>query len=75
MKETSGGCYALLGSNTLAMRAQSVLAAAAIPTHVMKQETSRGCIYGISFSCSQINNVKLVLSRERVKVKQWNGTD
>lgn len=75
MKESLGGCSALLGSPTLAMRAQSVLAAAAIPAYVMKQETPRGCVHGIEFSCSQINNVKTVLSRERIRVKQWNGED
>ena len=75
MKETSGACYALLGSPTLAMKAQSVLATAAIPSNLMKQETPRGCVHGIRFSCSQLSNVKAILSRERIRVKQWNGVD
>ena len=73
MKENSDGCYASIGSVTLAMKAQSVLATAAIPTHVIKQESPRGCIYGIGFSCSQSNNVRAVLTREKIRVKQWNG--
>jgi len=75
MKEFLGGCYALIGSPTLAMKAQSVLATAAIPVNVIKKETPRGCVHGISFSCSQTNNVKAVLSRERIRVKQWNTAD
>lgn len=73
MKEPLSGCYALLGSPTLAMKAQSVLAKAAIPVSIMKQESTRGCVHGISFSCSQINNVKTVLARESIRVKQWNS--
>ena len=75
MKETLSGCYALLGSPTQAMRAQSALTTAAIPARIIKQETSRGCVHGISFSCSQMNNVKTVLSREKIRVKQWNEED
>ena len=75
MKEISGGCTALLGSVTLAMKAQSALAAAAIPASIIKNETPRGCVYGISFSCAQSNNVRAVFSHERIRVKQWNGVD
>ena len=75
MKEISISCSALIGSPTIAMKAQSVLATAAIPASVIKQETPRGCVHGIRFSCSQINNVKSVLSRERIRVKQWNEAD
>ena len=70
-----GGCSAAIGSVTQAMNAQRILGEAAIPTTVIKYEnthkTSRGCVYGISFSCAQINNVRSVLSRENVRVKQW----
>ena len=75
MKEISGGCTALIGSVTLAMKAQSALAAAAIPSSVIKKETQRGCVYGISFSCAQNNNARSVLASERIRVKQWNGMD
>jgi len=75
MKELSNVCSAQIGSITQAMRAQSVLAAAAIPNRVIKNETPRGCIYALSFSCSQTNNVKTVLAREKIRVKQWNAGD
>lgn len=67
----SQGCTATLGSVTVAMRAQDALARAAIPTNVIKEESSRGCVYSISFSCTQINNVKTVLEHERIRVREW----
>ena len=76
MRENSGGCSVSIGSITQAMRAQSVLGAAAIPTTVIKYDSSRaggrGCIYGLTFSCSQKRNIETVLSQERIRVKQWN---
>ena len=69
------GCFAELGSMTLAMKAQSALAKAAIPSNVIKSESSssrRGCVYGISFSCEQEKNVRTVLSAARITVKRWN---
>ena len=77
MREHSSGCSVMLGSVTQAMRAQNILGEAAIPTTLIKQDSSqsgsRGCVYGLSYSCSQTKNVKTVLTREKVKVKQWNG--
>lgn len=77
MRDNTEGCSAAIGSVTQAMRAQKVLAGAAIPTTVIKYESSgrdnKGCVYGLSFSCSQSNNVQTVLAHERIKVKQWNG--
>ena len=68
-------CAAFIGSVTQAMRVQEILSRAAIPTTVIKndtlQEGSRGCIYGIGFSCVQRNNVQTVLYREKIRVKQW----
>ena len=76
MKSNSRGCSAAIGSLTQAMKAQKALGEAAIPTTVIKYDSSRagskGCIYGIDFSCAQTKNVQTVLSRERIKVKQWN---
>ena len=71
MKEDFNICSVQIGSITQAMRAQRALATAAIPTTVIKNDTSRGCIYALSFSCSQENNVKTVLERERIRVKSW----
>ncbi len=77
MKNISGGCSAAIGSLTQTMKVQKALGEAAIPTTVIKYDSeragSKGCIYGIAFSCAQSNNVQTVLSRERIRVKQWNG--
>jgi len=75
VKEQSRNCYAELGSVTYAMKAQAALGAAAIPSTVVKSESSssrRGCVYGIRFSCQQENNVRMVLSSARIPVKQWS---
>ena len=68
------GCSAAIGSATQAMKARDALAAAAIPSAVIKTEASsrRGCIYGVSFSCLQANNVRSVLSGAGISVKEWN---
>ena len=68
------GCTAVIGSVTGAMRAQSALAKAAIPTNVIKEETPRGCVYSLSFSCAQTNNIRTVLEHERIRVREWNTT-
>ena len=68
-------CIAEFGSLTVAMKAQSVLASAAIPSFVEKLESSssrRGCAYGLRLSCLQQNNARSVLKAARISVKQWN---
>lgn len=75
MERKQRDCSAELGSVTYAMKAQQALATAAIPSTVMKTESSslrRGCSYGIRFSCNQEANVRAVLSAARISVKQWN---
>ena len=67
-------CIAEIGSMTSAMRAQSALAEAAIPTTVVKtnsEKSGRGCAYGVSFDCAQIENVKNVLAKVGIKVRRW----
>ena len=67
-------CIAEIGSMTQAMRAQSVLAQAAIPTTVVKSNSSknsRGCTYGVSFSCAQSENARQALMKAGVKVRRW----
>lgn len=75
MKRDSYECSAEMGSVTEAMKAQRVLAAAAIPTEVIKIEGTRrrGCVFGIGFSCSQQNNVRAVLSSARINPRAWNA--
>ena len=74
MKRESYECSAELGSVTEAMKAERVLAAAAIPSEIIKIEGSRrrGCVFGIGFSCSQQNNVRAVLSAARINPRNWN---
>ena len=74
-QESYGECSAAIGSVTQAQKAQAALAAAAIPTSVVKWEGSsrlRGCVYGVRFSCLQRRNVESVLASARIAVKQWN---
>ena len=75
MSITKGSCQIEIGSITQTMKVQRILAEAAIPTTVIKKETSgkanKGCSYGLSFSCAQINNVRTVLDRERIRVSEW----
>ena len=71
---SGGGCTAYIGSTTLAMKAQRALAANAIASTVTKvnsSKTRRGCAYGVSFDCSQQSNVKAILSKENIPVKEF----
>ena len=71
-----GECIAEVGSMTQAMKAQRVLAEAAIPTTVIKSSSSknsRGCVYGVSFLCAQKENVENVLVRAGIKVRRWKN--
>jgi len=63
MKENSGECYFEAGSLTKAIKLQNALAAAAIPSKLVKTGSSsrRGCSYSLSFSCAQENNVRTVI--------------
>ena len=74
MKEYDGRCILEMGTQTNAQKAQSALSAAAIPSTVVKTESSsrRGCVYGIRFSCSQAANVRTVLSAARITVRRWD---
>ena len=69
-------CSAEIGSVTEAMKAQKVLADAAIPSEIIKKEGSsrhRGCVFGIGFSCAQQNNVRTILGTARIYPKAWNS--
>ena len=76
MRMTAQDCSAAIGSPTQAMKAQKALAEAAIPSTVIKSESSsrRGCIYGLAFSCEQERNVRFVLDSAGIRVKEWNRT-
>jgi len=67
-------CSAVIGSVTEALKAQQVLASDAIPSEVIKAERvggRKGCIYGISFSCAQENNVRATLGAAKINVREW----
>lgn len=71
-----GGCSAVIGSMTGAMRAQDTLSDAAIRSSVTKfssGETGGGCAYGITFPCSQLREVRDALDRARIKVRNFYG--
>lgn len=63
MKENNRECFTEIGSLTEAMKMQDALAAAAIPSKLVKTDSSlrRGCVYSLSYSCAQENNVRTVL--------------
>ncbi|CDC60599.1 unknown [Clostridium sp. CAG:448] len=72
----SGVCCALLGSMTQALRAQSVLHNASVCVHIVKVNDApgiRGCIYGITYPCSDENQLRSVLTQEHVAVRQYAG--
>ncbi len=67
-------CSAAVGSLTAAQKAQKVLSSAAIPSRLVKSETAssrRGCVWGVSFSCNQRQNVTSVFNGAGVKVRSW----
>ena len=69
-------CVAVIGSMTRTMRAQSVLASAAIRAQIIKADSlqgKHGCVYALSYPCSQAGNVKRILSDAGVKVRAYQG--
>lgn len=72
-----GVCRAQMRSVTYAQKAQRLLASSAIPSEVIKLESTqgRGCSYGIEIPCSQKNNAQALLSAEGITVKQWKQAD
>ena len=68
-------CIAVIGSMTQAMRAQKILANAAIRADVIKADSSltkRGCAYAVSYSCLQDDNVKSVLKNAGIRVRSYH---
>ena len=71
---TRGSCTAVIGSMTGAMRAQSILAEAAIRAVVVKVSSSKstgGCAYGVDFPCTQSGNVGMILDRAGIRVREY----
>ena len=69
-------CTAVIGSMTMAMKAQSVLSEAAIRASIAKISSSEargGCAYGVDFPCTQYANVRTILSHADIRVRQYLG--
>ena len=57
-------CRIALGSMTVAMKAQRILSRNAIRADVVKissDENTKGCVYGIEFSCALSGNIRVIL--------------
>ena len=70
----SDRCLAVMGSMTQTMRAQKVLADAAIRTEIVKADsahTRRGCAYALSYPCLQENNLRTVLSGAGIRIRDF----
>lgn len=74
----SYGCLAVIGSMTQALRAQKVLASAAIRTEVVKADSShtrRGCAYALSYPCVQDGNVRTILLSAGIRARDFYRED
>ena len=72
----TGECIAVIGSMTRVMRAQGVLAAAAIRVQIVKADAlqgKNGCAYALSYPCVQHSNVNRILSDEGIRVREYRG--
>ena len=73
-ESASGSCTAVIGSMTVAMRAQTVLAEAAIRAVVVKVSSAKGtggCAYGVDFPRTQMSNAKTVLTHAGIRVREY----
>ena len=73
---TPSVCTAVVGSMTMAMKAQAALSEAAIRSGIAKissSDTHNGCAYGVDFPCTQSANARMVLSHAGIRVRQYLG--
>ena len=78
MQSNFNECLAVMGSMTQAMRAQKVLAGAAVRADVVKADsahTRRGCAYALSYPCAQENNVRSILAGAGIRVREYYRED
>ncbi len=67
-------CTAVIGSLTLALKAQKAMASSAIHATVVKLDssvTNRGCAYGIEYDCNQDSNVRAIMNSSGIKVARF----
>lgn len=65
---------AAVGSMTVAIKAQRVLASSGITVEIISlspRETKRGCAYGVSYPIQLEANVRNVLRTARISVSQY----
>ena len=67
-------CVAVIGSMTQTMRAQNVLASAAVRVSVIKADSvdaTQGCAYAISYPCALQEQVRRILQQAGVRVRSF----
>ena len=71
MKDLSGICTLEVTSVTQAIKFQNLLTQYAIPSKIIKADSSsrRGCVYALSYTCSQKDNVNMILSNAGINLK------
>ena len=70
----TGSCTAVMGGMTKAMQAESALQAAAIHAKMIKVSSStlaHGCVYGVTYPCSQEPLVREILSHAGLGVRHF----
>lgn len=70
---SGGRCTAIIGSMTQAMKAQSLLADAAIRATVIKVSSGtshNGCAYGVDLPCTQSGHARTALERGGIRIRQ-----
>ena len=78
MQNNVYGCVTVVGSMTQALRAQKVLANAAVRADVVKADsayTRRGCAYALSYPCSQENNLRTILASAGIRIRDLYRED
>ena len=76
MHDYQSGCLAVIGSMTQAIRAQRVLANAAVRAEVVKADpgdSRHGCASALSYPCAQGANVRALLKGSGVRVRAYHG--
>ena len=73
-QRSSPYCTAVLGSMTIALKAQRALAKQAIRAETVKISrpvSNKGCIYGVKFDCALMGNVKDTLIGAGIKAEEF----
>lgn len=71
---SSSLCTAVLGSMTMALKAQKTLSKYAIRAETVKisrSSANKGCIYGVKFDCALAGNVREVLDDAGIKAEEF----